>query len=406
MAVDEVIPVHDTFPSSAVSLIEEAAPPERSTPVALQPSELPNTIHSVPSYNRLLSDSAGARGSRAASIRIAKAEMSAIMPKTELYRWLLRRRPHETGPSVVLPSGDGRHVLVTGGTGFIGKPLVNALCASGFHVTALTRNARRASRGLDPRVRLIGGYDQLDRARAIDLVINIAGASLNGGRWTVRRKQYLLASRVETTRALHAAIEKLSHRPGLLINGSAVGYYGPRDERPLDEQAEPVDSFSHTLCAQWEAEARRFATLGLRVCAARFGVVLGRHGGVLRELLRSYAFGAAATLGSGRQWLSWIHLDDLIAIIAMLIERDDIAGPVNVTAPNPVSYDELTRALRATVGAPIHVRVPPSALRLLLGEMADELLLRGPRVVPGRLIHEGYVFRYPELEGALRDLLG
>jgi uncharacterized protein len=323
----------------------------------------------------------------------------------KLYRWMVGRQPHTPGEWVKLTPGTGRRVLITGGTGFVGKPLVNALCRSGYHVTALTRDAARARAGLDERVRLIGGFDQLVAADVVDIVVNIAGESLSSGRWTARRKQRLLDSRIVTTRALHDALARLEHAPGVLINGSAIGFYGPQDDRELGEDAAPVASFSHELCARWEQEAQRFSALGMRVCTARFGVVLGRHGGALRELLKSYAFGTAVTLGSGRQWLSWIHLDDLIALVGYLIAREDLDGPFNLTSPVPVTNAEFARTLRAVVGAPIHVRMPAAALRVMVGEMADELLLNGQRVVPARLLAAGGSFRYPRLDDALRDLL-
>jgi uncharacterized protein len=320
-------------------------------------------------------------------------------------RSLMRSAPHDVGTWVQVPPGDGRRVLITGGTGFIGKPLVGTLRRHGYQVTALTRQPERNRRHLDDAVRLIDSLEQLAPQEQIDVVINLAGESLNSGRWSERRKRRLLDSRIETTRSLHTQIARLDRKPRLLINGSAVGYYGPQGDQALDESAAGVPSFSHELCARWEDEALRFESLGLRVCRTRFGVVLGRNGGPLRELLKSYAFGTAVVLGSGEQWLSWIHLDDLIAVLGFLIEREDLSGAFNCVAPEPVTNAELADTLRRVVSAPIRLRIPGAALRLLVGGMADELLLAGQRVVPARLLAAGYEFRLATLEGALRDIL-
>jgi uncharacterized protein len=320
-------------------------------------------------------------------------------------RSLMRSAPHQVGAWVRVPPGNGRRVLVTGGTGFIGTPLVATLRRHGYEVTALTRQPERNRQRLAAGVRLIAALEQLTPQEQIDVVINLAGESLNSGRWSERRKKRLFESRIETTQSLYTQIARLERMPALLINGSAVGYYGPHGDQALDESAPGVPSFSHDLCARWEQEALRFESLGLRVCRARFGVVLGRAGGPLRELLKSYAFGAAVVLGSGEQWLSWIHLDELIAVLGFLIAREDLSGAFNCVAPEPVTNAELADTLRRIVRAPIRLRIPAATLRLLVGGMADELLLAGQRVVPARLLAAGYEFRMATLEDALRDIL-
>ncbi len=321
---------------------------------------------------------------------------------TSVYSWLWRSDAHEPATALRLPRADGERVLVTGGTGFVGVPLVNALLKSDYDVTVLTRNPARAERRLGGAVTCV---PRLNPAREPwDIVINLAGEPLNG-RWTTQRKERIVASRTETTSALHAAISKQARKPRVLINGSAIGWYGPQGDQPLDEHSAAVDSFSHELCSRWETEALRFESLGVRVLRLRLGVVLGRYGGALRELLRSFAFGAAVRLGSGRQWLSWIHLDDLIETIGFILRDDFEAGAVNVTAPGVVTHGEFIDTLRGVVGAPLGLTMPAPVVRAMFGQMGDELLLGGQRVIPARLIASGYEFRFPELEDALRDLL-
>jgi uncharacterized protein len=325
--------------------------------------------------------------------------------QARLIRWLLRSGPHET-QAVRLPPGDGQHVLVTGGTGFIGRPLVTDLLRHGYRVTVFTRDPARAASAGPASARYVAKFDDIARDDPIDLMVNLAGESLNAGRWNAARKQRLIASRVETTARLYAHVAGRTALPRALVNGSAIGWYGPRaDDRRLDESAEPVPSFSHELCRRWEEEAARFADLGIRVCYARFGAVLGRYGGALRELAKSYAFGASVTLGRGDQYLSWIHLDDLLNAIGHVLTHDELAGPLNFTAPEPVTNAAFAAALRNELRAPLRMRLPAAVLRAMLGEMADELLLSGQRVVPARLQQSGFVFAFPTLDAALHDLL-
>ncbi len=294
------------------------------------------------------------------------------------------------------------HYLITGGTGFIGSALVASLEADGHAVTVLSRRP-------DPpagRRRYIGTLDALERDTAFDAVINLAGASLADRRWTPAYKRELLASRLDTTRALVASLARLSHPPSALLSASAIGYYGHHGDEPLDEDGAVVPGFAQSLCQRWEEQALAAQAFGTRVCLLRLGVVLDAGGGAFEQMARPFRFGVANWLGSGRQWLSWIHRQDVIRAIRFLLEHPGLEGPFNVTAPEPVTSrgfcDVMKHHRRTLVTAP----VPAPAIRLLVGEMADELLLAGQRVLPSRLQAAGFSFDYPELDGALTAILG
>jgi len=294
------------------------------------------------------------------------------------------------------------HYLITGGTGFIGSAFVASLEADGHAVTVLSRRPRPPAGGR----RYIASLDALDREAAFDAVINLAGASLADRRWTRAYKAELLASRLDTTRALVALIERLSHRPATLLSASAIGYYGHHGDEPLDEDGPVVPGFAQSLCRRWEEQALAAQPLGTRVCLLRFGVVLDAGGGAFEQMARPFRFGVANWLGSGRQWLSWVHRRDVIRALRVLLDSPELEGPINVTAPEPVTSrgfcDVMKRHRRTLVTAP----VPAPVLRLLVGEMAGELLLAGQRVLPARLQAAGFTFDYPDLDGALSDILG
>ncbi len=304
-----------------------------------------------------------------------------------------------------LPSGRLR-ILLTGGSGFIGSPLANALSAAGHDVLILTRNPANL-RDIRAKVTCLTDLDQIADDDRIDAIINLAGEPLAGGRWTSGRKQRFLQSRLQVTSDLLNLVQRLQSKPEVLLNGSAVGYYGHWQDEELDERTLAHDCFSHRLCARWEERAQEIAAFGVRVCLLRMGVVLGANGGPLEELRRPFELGLATQLGDGQQWLPWIHLHDVLDICAFLISTPTIHGAVNLTAPHPVTQAAFCSELQGQIAqALLKIRVPNFLVRLLVGEMADEVLLSGQRVLPKALLAQGYEFRFAELKPALRDLLG
>ncbi|MBT2768247.1 TIGR01777 family oxidoreductase [Stenotrophomonas sp. ISL-67] len=289
-------------------------------------------------------------------------------------------------------------ILITGGTGFIGQRLCQRLLQAGHRVTVLTRSPGRPGQ---PGVQQVGALGDVGPVHA---VVNLAGEPLVEGRWNPARKQAMLDSRIGTTQALLAWMRGLPIRPQVLVSGSAIGYYGPRDGTPLDESASPGHDFAATLCRQWEAEALKAEDLRVRTCLLRTGIVLDRHGGALARMLPPFRMGAGGPMGNGTQWMSWIHRDDLVGMILWLLADADVRGACNGTAPAAVTNAAFARTLADVLGRPAWVRTPAFALKLAFGEMAG-LLLTGQNVVPARALQEGYRFRYATLDAALRAII-
>jgi uncharacterized protein (TIGR01777 family) len=286
-------------------------------------------------------------------------------------------------------------VLVTGGTGFIGAALCHALTGAGHAVTVVARHPEHVDGAAI-------GWERVSAAvRESDALVNLAGEPLASRRWSARQKELIRESRVRATRTLVDAVAAAGPRPRVLVNASAVGYYGPRDDEALDESAGPGAGFLADVCRAWEEEARRAEDLGLRVVRLRLGVVLAADGGALARMLPPFRAFVGGPIGSGRQWMSWIHRDDVTGLVVAALGNDGYRGPVNATAPQPVTNREFAKALGRTLARPAWLPTPASALRLALGEMA-ELLLAGQRVLPGVANRLGYQWRYPELGGALR----
>jgi uncharacterized protein (TIGR01777 family) len=229
--------------------------------------------------------------------------------------------------------------------------------------------------------------------------VNLAGAGIGDARWTRERKRLLLDSRVGTTRALVDWLARAG-QPRTLVSASAVGWYGDQGDRVVTEQTPPVPGFTHDLCAAWEREAQRAAVAGHRVCIARIGVVLEPTGGALAKMLPAFRLGGGGPLASGRQWFPWIHREDMVAVLQWLLENAGANGAYNASAPNPVTNADFTKALGRALGRPAVVPVPGVALKLMFGEMA-EILTMSDRMVPMRLLDEGFRFRYPDLAAAL-----
>ena len=288
-------------------------------------------------------------------------------------------------------------VLITGGTGFIGQALCPRLAAAGHDVVVLSRQSQPAlPAGATRSVTRLGELD----AGEFDAVINLAGAPIGDARWTAARKQLLLDSRTQTTVRLVEWMGKSARRPKALLSASAVGYYGEQGDRPITEDTPPTRGFTHELCAAWEREAEKAVALGLRVCLMRIGVVLDRGGGALAKMLPAFRLGAGGRLGSGEHYFPWIHRDDMVAIVQWLLENPQASGAYNAGAPNPVTNAEFTLALGEALGRPTVLPMPAAALRLLFGEMS-ELLLVSDRMLPQRLLNEGFEFRYPDIAAAL-----
>ncbi len=295
-------------------------------------------------------------------------------------------------------------LLVTGGTGFIGRHLCRLLNEQGHSVTVLTRNPAEGARLLGDGIGFISDLEALSSTDHFDVLINLAGAPIFGRRWTAQRKRIIHDSRIGTTAKLIAFIARCERKPELLISGSAIGFYGDQGDRVLDETAEGHPEFAHTLCRDWEAEAAKAREHGVRLCILRTGLVVGEGGGFLQPMLLPFRLGLGGRLGSGDQWMSWIHMADYLAMIQMLLEDASLQGVYNATAPNPVTNREFTETLARVLHRPARLPVPAWALRLMLGEMSG-LLLGGQRVLPIRFQQAGFRFRYPELEPALRQVL-
>jgi hypothetical protein len=297
-----------------------------------------------------------------------------------------------------------RTILVSGGTGFIGGHLVPQLIRRGDKVIVYTRNPEVALDRFGPHVRVVTNMDDLPSSTHIDAIVNLAGAPILSLPWTKARRQHLLASRINTTRALTTLMGRLSSPVRVFVSASAIGYYGIRGEEVLDEQARPTEVFQSQLCQEWEASARAAARLGARLVRMRIGLVLGRDGGALPRLAVPVRLGLGAVLGSGRQWVSWIHIDDLVRLFEFALDTPRVNGAVNVVSPAPVTHRQFQTSLAQVLERPLWLRVPAVAIRYALGEMA-QLLIDGQRVVPARATGVGFQFRHIQIREALDHLL-
>jgi hypothetical protein len=294
-------------------------------------------------------------------------------------------------------------VLVSGASGLIGRVLVRSLRSQGHQVRCLRRGrADGDDLAWDPEA---GALDP-GALEGLDAVVHLAGEHIAGGRWTRTRKARILSSRVQGTRLLSEKLAGLSHPPQVLVCASAVGYYGDRGAEELSEDSPPGRGFLAEVCRAWEGAADPARAAGIRAVHLRFGMVLSAQGGALPRMLPPFRLGLGGRLGSGVQWMSWIHLEDAVAAIGHVLERENLGGPFNAVSPSPCANAEFTRTLGRVLRRPALIPVPAWALRLALGEMARELLLSSARALPSRLLESGFRFEHPELEAALRHLLG
>lgn len=293
-------------------------------------------------------------------------------------------------------------ILITGGTGLIGRHLVTRLLARGDRVSVVTRNVETARDLLGPKVSIWSGLDQQRDLNGIDAVINLAGEPIASKRWTPQHKQLLCESRWQITERLASLINASSEPPAVLISGSATGYYGNTGELVLTEEDSGHDEFTHQLCARWEALAMTAASDRTRVCLLRTGVVLAKEGGALAQMKKPFMLGLGGPLGSGRQYLPWIHLEDMLDGILWLLDRP-LHGPFNMVAPYAVRNEQFAATLGKVLHRPALLRTPASAIKLLMGE-SSALVLGGQHVLPQRLEASGFRFHWYELDKALADV--
>jgi uncharacterized protein len=301
-------------------------------------------------------------------------------------------------------------IMLAGGTGFLGRPLAAALAAEGHEVVILTRGGAARSAAGGPRF-LSWTPDGTagDWARELDgadAVVNLAGEPIAARRWSADQKQRILDSRVKATRSLAAAIGRSTRPPAVLVSGSAVGYYGPLGDQVATEETPAGSDFLARVCIEWEAEAQRAASNRTRIVCLRTGLVLEKDGGALPKMLPPFKLFAGGPVGSGRQYWPWIHRADWIGLVRFALATDACAGAVNATAPNPVPNAVFARSLGRVLGRPAVMPAPAFALRLMLGDMADALLLSGQRAVPASAQRHGFTFRFPLLDDALRAVFG
>ena len=296
------------------------------------------------------------------------------------------------------------HILITGASGLIGQALIPVLTTGGHRVICLVRFKPRGGESLvywNPA----GGDIDEPKLEGFDAVIHLAGEPITG-RWNAAKKRAIRESRIKSTRLLCETMARLSRRPRVLVAASASGYYGDRGDEVLREESAAGSSFLSQVCQEWEAATKPAAESGMRVVNLRFGFVLSPAGGGLAKMLPAFKMGAGGKIGSGKQYMSWIGIDDLVQIILFATTAGTLSGPVNAVAPHPVTNLEFTKTLGRVLGRPAIFPLPAFAVRLAFGEMGKELLLASTRIEPARLLSAGYQFRFPELEGALRHLLG
>jgi uncharacterized protein (TIGR01777 family) len=299
--------------------------------------------------------------------------------------------------------------VIAGATGFIGSALCELLHKD-YEVIALSRDASRAAKSIGGRAKIIewdgrttgSWFRQANGAFAI---INLAGENIGSGRWGETKKADILHSRLGGIKAVLEAIKQMDKKPNVVIQASAIGYYGPRQDEQLDENSTPGKGFLAGVCRDVENSLEKIEQLGVRCVAIRSGIVLGRDGGAFEKLVKPFRFFLGGHLGSGRQWFSWIHLDDEVAAIKFLMENEHLKGAFNLTAPQPVTMKKFCRILGKVLRRPAWLNVPAFAARLAFGQMADEMLLSGQKVVPKRLLNTGFNFKYTDVEQALKDII-
>ncbi|HXH48848.1 MAG TPA: TIGR01777 family oxidoreductase [Terriglobia bacterium] len=296
------------------------------------------------------------------------------------------------------------NILITGSSGLIGSALVPHLTQQGHRVVRLLRRA--AAPGEDAAVwDPEAGKLETSALERNEAVVHLAGENIGASRWTDQRKERMRGSRIRSTRLLSESLAQLTVPPRVLVSASAVGFYGSRGDENLTEESAAGSGYLSQVCQEWEAAAGPARQRGIRVVNLRIGMVLSAKGGALPAMLPAFRAGVGGKLGDGRQFVSWITIDDLIRAISHIMTTDSLSGPVNAVSPNPVRNMEMTKALGKVLRRPTFLSMPASVVRLIFGEMADALLLSGQRVIPGKLLASGFIFQFPDFEASLRHLL-
>ncbi|MDY7545928.1 TIGR01777 family oxidoreductase [Glaciimonas sp. CA11.2] len=296
-------------------------------------------------------------------------------------------------------------ILITGGTGLIGRRLCQALLQADHDITVLSRQPDTVKDKCGAAVRAFGSLDEWKSEETFDAIINLAGEPIVDARWTEERKELLWRSRIRLTEDLVKRIDASHQKPSVMLSGSAVGFYGDGGDNTFDESSPTSTDFGATLCASWEETAQKATAMGVRVCLLRTGLVLDRSGGILGKMLLPFKLGLGARLGDGHQWMSWVHIDDYVAMVLVLLHHTHASGPFNMTAPEPVTNRVFTEKLARALHRPAIFVAPAFVMRLALAERAY-LLLGGQKVIPTQITGLGYRFLHAKLEDALQDLLG
>ena len=295
-------------------------------------------------------------------------------------------------------------IAVTGATGLIGTALSDRLQKQGNEIFAITRRKNLSSPYRVVHWDVERGEFDASALEGVDAVVHLAGETI-AERWTAKKKALIRSSRVEGTKLLVEGLKSLSKRPSVLVSSSALGFYGNRGDEELEENAAPGTGYLPAVCQEWETEAARASELGMRVVSMRSGIALSTRGGALAKMLLPFKFGLGGPIGNGQQWMSWIHIDDVVGGYHFALHQPELSGAANLTAPRPARNAEFTKALGRAVSRPAFLPAPGFALKLVFGEMAQDLLLDGQKVLPRRLEQAGYKFQYPGLDEALKDVI-
>jgi hypothetical protein len=295
-----------------------------------------------------------------------------------------------------------RHILLTGGTGFIGRILCRELLANGDQITVLSRQSAADVRAVCGRVEALPDLTKLRGHKGFDAIINLAGEGIADKRWSETRKQAIRDSRIELTQQLVEVVKTWLQPPQVMVSGSAVGFYGAQGDLEVTETTLPRDEFTHRLCNDWEQTAMELTDVGVRVCLSRTGIVVGPNGGFLQRMILPFKLGVGGKLGSGEQYMPWVHRQDVVGALLWMLTNEAALGAYNVVSPSPVTNATFTKTLGSVLRRPTILPAPAVALKLALGEMSG-LLLNGQRAIPARLQAEGFEFRFTDLEPALKD---